>query len=105
MAPGVVLQKAPGHSVGTQLVYVELANGTRYLFIGDIAWTYDNITRQIGRPGIATLLMKEDRPAVAAQLQALAALPKDVHVIAAHDPVELERDLKAGLFKQGFSSP
>jgi glyoxylase-like metal-dependent hydrolase (beta-lactamase superfamily II) len=105
LAPGVVLQKAPGHSVGTQLVYVELANGTRYLFIGDIAWTYDNITRQIGRPGIATLLMKEDRPAVAAQLQALAALPKDVHVIAAHDPVELERDLKAGLFKQGFSSP
>jgi glyoxylase-like metal-dependent hydrolase (beta-lactamase superfamily II) len=105
LAPGVVLQKAPGHSVGTQLVYVELANGTRYLFVGDIAWTYDNITRRIGRPGIATLLMKEDRPAVAAQLQAIATLPKDIHVIASHDPVELERDLKAGLFKQGFSSP
>lgn len=104
LAPGVVLQKAPGHSVGTQLVYVELANGTRYLFVGDIAWTYDNITRQIGRPGIATLLMKEDRPAVAAQLKAIAELPKDIHVIAAHDPVEFERDLKAGLFKQGFSA-
>jgi len=105
LAPGVVLQKAPGHSVGSQLVYVELANGTRYLFVGDIAWTYDNITRQIGRPGLATLLMKEDRPAVAAQLQALAALPKDIHIVVAHDPVALEKDLKAGLFKQGFSSP
>ncbi len=105
LAPGVVLQKAPGHSVGTQLVYVELANGTRFLFVGDIAWTYDNITRQIGRPGLATLLMKEDRPAVAAQLQALAGLPKDVHLIVAHDPVELERDLKAGLYKRGFSTP
>jgi len=105
LAPGVVLQKAPGHSVGTQLVYVELANGTRYLFVGDIAWTYDNITRQIGRPAIATLLMKEDRAAVAAQVQALARLPKDIHLIVAHDPVEYERDLKAGLFKQGFSAP
>ncbi len=104
VAPGVVLQKAPGHSVGTQLVYVELQNGTRFLFVGDIAWTNDNITRQIGRPGLATLLMKEDRPAVAAQVQALAQLPKDIHVIVAHDPVEFERDLKAGLFKLGFGS-
>jgi glyoxylase-like metal-dependent hydrolase (beta-lactamase superfamily II) len=105
LAPGVVLQKAPGHSVGTQLVYVELANGTRYLFVGDIAWTNDNITRQIGRPGIATLLMKENRPAVAAQVQALAQLPKDIHVIVAHDPVEFERDMKQGLFKAGFTVP
>jgi glyoxylase-like metal-dependent hydrolase (beta-lactamase superfamily II) len=104
VAPGVVLQKAPGHSVGSQLVYVELANGTRYLFVGDIAWTYDNITRQIGRPGIATLLMKEDRTAVAAQVQAFAQLPKDIHVVVAHDPIALEKDLKAGLFKQGFST-
>jgi len=105
LAPGVVLQKAPGHSVGTQLVYVELANGTRFLFVGDIAWSYDNITRQVGRPGLATLLMKEDRPAVAAQLQAIAALPKDIHVIVAHDPVALDQDLKAGFYHLGFGSP
>jgi glyoxylase-like metal-dependent hydrolase (beta-lactamase superfamily II) len=105
LAPGVVLQKAPGHSLGTQLVYVELDNGARYLFVGDIAWTYDNITRQIGRPGLASLLMKEDRPAVAAQLQAIAGLPKDIHVIVAHDPVEFERGLRAGWYKQGFSAP
>lgn len=103
LAPGVVLQKAPGHSTGTQLVYVELANGTRYLFVGDIAWTNDNITLQVGRPGLLTLLIKEDRPAVAAQLQAIAELPRDIHVIVAHDPSEFDRDLKAGLFKQGFS--
>ena len=103
LAPGVVLQKAPGHSVGSQLVYVELANGTRFLFVGDIAWTYENITRQIGRPGIATLLMKEDRPAVAAQLQALAALPPDVHLIVAHDGDALQKDLNAGLYKKGFT--
>jgi glyoxylase-like metal-dependent hydrolase (beta-lactamase superfamily II) len=103
VAPGVVLQKAPGHSVGSQLIYVELANGARFIFVGDIAWTKDNIALGRGRPGIATLLMKEDRGAVAAQLRALAALPKDVHVVAAHDPVELDSDLHAGLFHLGFT--
>jgi glyoxylase-like metal-dependent hydrolase (beta-lactamase superfamily II) len=104
LAPGVVLQKAPGHSVGSQLVYVELASGVRFLFVGDIAWSHDNIDRQIGRPGLATLLMKEDRPAVAAQLRALGRLPPGVHVIVAHDGLALERDLEAGLYRRGFSS-
>lgn len=103
VAPGVVLQQAPGHTSGTQLIYVELANGNRYLFVGDVAWTQDNIQLPRGRPGLATLLMNEDRPAVAAQLQALKALPSDVHVIVAHDPVALRRDLAAGLLQRGFS--
>ncbi|HEX7668367.1 MAG TPA: MBL fold metallo-hydrolase [Polyangiaceae bacterium] len=103
VAPGVVLEKAPGHTPGTQLIYVELASGVRYLFVGDVAWTEDNITLGKGRPGFATLLMKEDRPAVASQLRALSALPKDVHVVVAHDPVALERDVAAGLFRVGFS--
>jgi len=102
VTPGVVLQKAPGHSPGSQLIYVELANGARYVFVGDIAWTKDNITLGRGRPGIATLIMSEDRGAVAAQLKALAGLPKDVHVVVAHDPVTLESDLKAGVYRLGF---
>jgi glyoxylase-like metal-dependent hydrolase (beta-lactamase superfamily II) len=99
----VVLQKAPGHSPGSQLVYVELSSGQRFLFVGDVAWTHDNITLQKGRPWIAKPLMGEDRPAVAAQLHALAQLPPDVHVIVAHDPIALASDLQAGLYTQGFS--
>jgi glyoxylase-like metal-dependent hydrolase (beta-lactamase superfamily II) len=102
VAPGVVLQKAPGHSVGSQLIYVELADGKRFLFVGDIVWTKDNIRLQTGRPGLATLLMKEDRAAVAAQVKALAELPKDVHLVVAHDPVALKEDLARGLFRLGF---
>lgn len=104
VAPGVVLQKAPGHSPGSQLVYVELASGERFLFVGDIAWSRDNITLQRGRPYLSKLLMGEDRPAVAAQLVALAHLPSDVHVIVAHDPAGLAQDLSAGLYKQGFTN-
>lgn len=103
VAPGVVLQKAPGHSPGSQLVYVELASGRRFLFVGDIAWSRDNITLQRGRPYMAKLFLGEDRPAVAAQLAALRHLPDDVHLVVAHDPVALAHDLAAGLYRQGFS--
>ena len=58
---------------------------------------------QRGRPGIATLLMKEDRSAVAAQVSTLGQLPPDVNIIVAHDPVALEQDPAAGLYRQGFS--
>lgn len=102
VAPGVVLQKAPGHSPGSQLIYVELRSGQRFLFVGDIAWNRDNIRLQRGRPGLATLLMQEDRAAVAAQVQALAHLPADVHVVLAHDPSTLAEDLRAGLFQSKF---
>ena len=104
VAPGVVIQKAPGHTQGSQLIYVELANGTRYLFVGDIAWAFENITRERGRPRLAELLMKEDRAAVASQLISIHGLPKDVHVIVAHDPEALKRDLESGLVKQGFTN-
>jgi glyoxylase-like metal-dependent hydrolase (beta-lactamase superfamily II) len=103
VAPGVVLQKAPGHSAGSQLVYVELANGTRYLFVGDIAWTRENILQKRGRPRIVEAFMHEDREAVAAQVNAIAALPPDVHVVIAHDIPNYERDVAAGLFRQGFT--
>jgi glyoxylase-like metal-dependent hydrolase (beta-lactamase superfamily II) len=104
VAPGIVLQKAPGHSPGSQLVYVELANGQRFLLVGDIAWNRDNISMQRGRPYVAKLLMGEDRPGVAAQLVALAHLPADVHVVIAHDPAALADDLAAGLYRQGFTA-
>jgi glyoxylase-like metal-dependent hydrolase (beta-lactamase superfamily II) len=103
VAPGVVLQKAPGHSPGSQLVYVELASGARYLFIGDIAWSEDNIQLQRGRPLLLEWLGHEQRGVVAEQVRALATLPAAVHLVIAHDPVALQRDLAAGLYHEGFS--
>ncbi len=54
--------------------------------------------------------MGEDRPAVAAQLVALAHLPADVHVVIAHDPAALAddlagRSLPAGIHGRSLSSP
>lgn len=37
LAPGVVLIKAPGHTPGSQMVYVRLADGREILLAGDVA--------------------------------------------------------------------
>ena len=72
IAPGVVLQKAPGHSLGSQLIYVRMQSGQEFLFIGDIAWGQKNITEQTGRPALVSwLFLNEDRNQVAHQLKAL----------------------------------
>ena len=43
IAPGVVLIKAPGHSPGSQMIYVQRADGREFLFAGDIGWSLRNI--------------------------------------------------------------
>ena len=53
-APGIVLVKAPGHTPGSQLVFVKLASGKELLFIGDVAWHMDQIRQLWYRPRLVT---------------------------------------------------
>ena len=47
LAPGVVLLKAPGHTAGSQMVYVRLHSGQEVLLVGDIAWFMAGIERRL----------------------------------------------------------
>jgi glyoxylase-like metal-dependent hydrolase (beta-lactamase superfamily II) len=102
VAPGVVLMKAPGHSPGSQLIYVELGSGEKFLFIGDIAWSLDNVRELTGKPRLVSAMLHENRTAVAEQLRALHDL-NGVHLVSAHDEVEREADVASGLMRDGFS--
>ena len=86
-APGVVLAKAPGHSPGSQWIFVTLENGTEYLFAGDVAWAHANIEEGRGRARlVSALFLDEDQHQVADQLAALAALrDSPVRIIVSHD--------------------
>jgi glyoxylase-like metal-dependent hydrolase (beta-lactamase superfamily II) len=105
MAPGVVLIKAPGHSPGSQMVYVERADGTEYLFLGDVAWHRRNIDVLQQRARLMTWLIDEDRDAVMLQLAELKHLtetePK-LELMPGHDAKELERFTSNGLLVRGF---
>lgn len=105
-APGLVIQKAPGHTPGTILAYVQLQDGVEYLFIGDVAWDLDQITRGHYRPRLVTdFFIDEDRKAVLAQFRALSELMRanpQLVVVVSHDVDQREALIESGLLKEGF---
>lgn len=106
VAPGVVLIKSPGHSPGSQMVYVRKSDGTEILFIGDVAWQFRNIDLVRERARLVTqFMLKEDRAAVFAQLQELHRLHEAepaLHIVPGHDGEVIAALEKAGVIKAGF---
>jgi glyoxylase-like metal-dependent hydrolase (beta-lactamase superfamily II) len=105
IAPGVVLIKAPGHTPGSQMVYVKRADGQEILFLGDVAWQMRNIEEVRERARLVTWLVGEDREAVMGEfveLHRLHTAEPNLNMMPGHDSAELTRFLKAGLLTKGF---
>jgi glyoxylase-like metal-dependent hydrolase (beta-lactamase superfamily II) len=83
--PGIALIKSPGHTPGSQMIYVALESGREYLFIGDAAWHMDGV-RQI--KGKDAPWVTENKDQVMAQLRWLHELDraeKNLVVVSSHD--------------------
>ena len=101
-----MLLAAPGHTPGSQLVYVRREDGREALFLGDVAWDQDQITNLHYRPRIVTLLIGEDRAQVMDQLRALhdlaAAEPGLVQIVS-HDVSQRSELLTSGVLIEGLA--
>lgn len=96
VAPGMVLIKAPGHSPDMQMIYLRLQSGHEYLHSIDAAWNMANIRHVKGK---AAPWVKEDVPAVMAQLRWLNRLMHDepqLHILVTHDGELLDRMIDQG---------
>jgi glyoxylase-like metal-dependent hydrolase (beta-lactamase superfamily II) len=108
LAPGVVLIKAPGHTPGSQMVYVQRADGRELLLLGDVSWRLRNIEQQRERPLFMTLLIGEDRGQVMGQFQALQRLQQLdplLRLVPGHDGPAMDALTEAGLLTRGFAAP
>ena len=75
VAPGVVLLRTPGHTPGSQMIYVQLQNGREFLFTGDTASMQRNVTWQRPRSHLMSdWIMPENRPATIAWIKGLGQL-------------------------------
>ncbi|MGB3809793.1 MAG: MBL fold metallo-hydrolase [Parvibaculum sp.] len=106
VAPGIVLIKSPGHSPGSQMVYVKKVDGSEVLFIGDVAWQFRNIETQRERARLVTqFMLKEDRHAVFGQLKELARLheaePK-LAIVPGHDGKVVDALVESHVLLKGF---
>jgi hypothetical protein len=107
IAPGVVLIKAPGHTPGSQMVYVRLASGSEVVLAGDVAWHSSGITMLRQKPdSVARRLgVVEDRAPIAAELRWLKELTTSgVTVIVAHDRAMIDALVLRGVLKQSFDT-
>jgi len=85
VAPGMAAVKAPGHTPGSQMIFVALQSGREYLLIGDVAWHMD---------GVRTITVKdapwitEDQNTVTEELRWLNGLQRsdpNLVIVASHD--------------------
>jgi glyoxylase-like metal-dependent hydrolase (beta-lactamase superfamily II) len=100
--PGITLIKAPGHTPGSQMVYVALESGREYLFIADTAWHMDSVRLIKGK---AAPWIQEDEGAILAQLKWLNELyrtEKNVFIIASHDEDERKELIAKGVLGDGL---
>jgi glyoxylase-like metal-dependent hydrolase (beta-lactamase superfamily II) len=97
VAPGMVLIRAPGHSVDSQMVYLRLQSGREILHSVDSAWNLANVLQLRGK---AAPWVKEDVPAVNGQLRWLKHVhdsERDVTVLITHDDELFVRVTTGGL--------
>ncbi|MFO0547054.1 MAG: MBL fold metallo-hydrolase [Polyangiaceae bacterium] len=84
----VVLVPVPGHTPGSVAVFVTPPSGPRYLFIGDLAWQLEGISRREERPWLTRVLSDAD-PSTArrsiARVAALADANPELVIVPAHD--------------------
>ncbi len=95
--PGFALIKAPGHTPGSQMIYVVLESGREYLLAGDAAWHMDGVRQMKGKDAP---WVTEDKDQVLAQLQWLNELgrtERNLTVVVSHDVEQHKQLVDSGL--------
>lgn len=96
-APGMVLIKAPGHTPGSQMIYVALQSGREYLFAGDVAWHMDGVRQRQGKDAP---WIREPEDLMTAQLSWLNRLMRTepaLTIVISHDDEQRRAYVEQGL--------
>lgn len=85
----IILVSMPGHTAGSQGVFVTLPSGRRFFLTGDTAWVADNYRTPVPKGRLARRLGEFDEQAVwenLLRIRKLAELAPDIIIIPGHDP-------------------
>lgn len=104
IAPGMVLIRAPGHTPGSQIVYVKLASGRELMLIGDIVWHRAGLDLQRQKPDSTSRQMGEDRTMLGYEMAWLknTVAPAGVSLVVSHDGTALQALTREGVVSEGF---
>jgi glyoxylase-like metal-dependent hydrolase (beta-lactamase superfamily II) len=101
-APGVALIKAPGHTPGSQMIYVALQSGKELLLAGDVAWHMDGVRLNRGKDAP---WIKEPAEPMAAELDWLNGLSRtapNLSIVISHDEEQRRAYIEQGVLGDGL---
>ncbi len=101
-APGIALIKAPGHTPGSQMVYVALQSGKELLLAGDVAWHMDGVRLNRGKDAP---WIKEPAELMAAELDWLNGLSRNennLSIVISHDDEQRRAYIEQGVLGDAF---
>jgi glyoxylase-like metal-dependent hydrolase (beta-lactamase superfamily II) len=101
VAPGMALIRAPGHTPGSQMIYVVLRSGREYLFAGDVAWHMDGVRQNKGKNAPWIKEGEAILPELA-WLHRLDATEKNLTIVISHDEDQRRADIARGLLGDGL---
>ena len=82
---GFALVKAPGHTPGSQMIYVVLDSGREYLFAGDSAWHMDGVRQMKGKDAPWIVENTDQVNAQLRWLNELSRAEKNLVIVVSHD--------------------
>jgi glyoxylase-like metal-dependent hydrolase (beta-lactamase superfamily II) len=104
IAPGVVLIRAPGHTPGSQMVYVRLASGRELVLVGDVVWHNAGIETGRQKPDSVSKRMAENRAEIGDEIAWLKSdvAPAWIALVVSHDGSALRALTSQSLLAQGL---
>ena len=109
VAPGVVALAMPGHTPGSQVVYVRRSDGAEYLMLGDIVWSARNLRERRAKSRLISWVAGEARGPLLDQIAYFADLaasdrgqPPQWRFVVAHDPEQNAALIEAGWIETGL---
>jgi len=101
-APGIALIRAPGHTPGSQMIYVALQSGKELLLAGDVAWHMDGVRLNTGKDAPWIREPAELMAAELAWLNGLNRTEKNLSIVISHDEEQRRQYIEQGVLGDGF---
>ncbi|WP_290568043.1 MBL fold metallo-hydrolase [Leeuwenhoekiella sp. UBA6783] len=103
IAPGVVLIKAPGHTPGELMIYLQFEDGREYIITGDVSWSYAGVLETKQKPQSQQERIGENPVQIQFELDWLNEVEKQgIQLIVNHDDIVQPKLVKQGILKEGL---
>ena len=103
IAPGVVLMKAPGHTPGELMIYLQFEDGREYIITGDVSWSYAGVLETKQKPQSQQERIGENPVQIQFELDWLNEVEKQgIQLIVNHDDIVQPKLVKQGILKEGL---